>query len=92
MGTHSFGYIAVIVLQQLTIVGLLWGMVLLLREVERLRRGFKIRTALENVDLHPAGQKLARPQFQELRAGPAVELALEHAMKRVACVLTGLTS
>jgi hypothetical protein len=92
MGILPSGYVAVIVIQQLAIIGLFWGIVLLLQKLDRLRRGVKIRTALEKADLRLAGYGLASSQPPELRSEPATVLAGKRALKDDARILTSVKS
>lgn len=90
MGIHPSGYVAVIVIQQLAIIGLFWGIVLLLQKLDRLRRGVKIRTALEKADLSRAGCALASSQSPKLRSEPAAESAAKRAVENNARSLTSV--
>jgi hypothetical protein len=92
MGTHPFGYIAIIVVQQLVIVGLFFGISRLLQELDRLRGGARIRTALKNADPSLAGCEAAGPEFPELRSKPAPELARGRAEENDARILANVRS
>jgi hypothetical protein len=90
MGIHPSGYVAVIVIQQLAIIGLFWGIVLLLQKLDCLRRGVKIRTALEKADLSLAGYAVASSQSPKLRSEPATESAAKRAVEDSARSLTSV--
>jgi hypothetical protein len=81
IGTQPSAYIALIVIQQLTIVGLFWGILLLLLKLRRLQRGFRIRAVLDNAHLSFAGYGLASPHFRDLLSAPAREPARERAVE-----------
>ena len=92
MRTHPFGYITIIVVQQLVIVGLFFGVAQLLRELDRLRRGAKIWNVVENADLSPGEHQLANSQPPQLPSKLARKLAGARAVEHGACILTGVES
>jgi hypothetical protein len=78
MGTHPFGYITVILIQQLVIVGLFCGVARLLEEQRSLRsRLVRIRVVMGGADLSPARQEMASPELQELLFEPRIEQSAE---------------
>ena len=92
MGTHPFGYLAIIVVQQLVIVGLFFGISRLLQELDRLRGGARIRTALKNAGPGLAGYELASPEFPELRSESAPEPTGARAEENDARILASVKS
>jgi hypothetical protein len=57
MATGRFGYILVIILQQLAITGLLWAAAGLLKHVHRLRHGAEMQIRRASAALNPARQE-----------------------------------
>jgi hypothetical protein len=92
IGTQPSAYLALIVVQQVTIMGLFWGIMLLLQRLHRLQRGFRIRAVLENANLNFAGCGLANPHFQDLLSTPAKEPARERAVEDAAGILVSMSA
>jgi hypothetical protein len=78
MGTHPFGYITIIVIQQLVLVGLFLGIGRLFQEQHRLRsRLTRIRIVMGGAEMNPARHIIASPQLQELLFEPGMEQSAE---------------
>jgi hypothetical protein len=87
VATYQIGYIALIVVQQLVIVGLLFGVAQLLHERHCLRgRLVRIRVAMGGADLSPARQEMASPQLQDLLLDPHMNQAAETGARVLASV------
>lgn len=94
VGIRPSGYIAVIAVQQLAIVGLFWGIVRLQEKLERHRRGDKIRSVVGNADLglpvHGNADGNADSRSTEPRCGPTASRAGQRDAASGARVLTGV--
>jgi len=86
MGSNLFGYVAVILLQQLMIVGLAFGIVQLFDRQRHLRRLTRTVDARKSAELKLSGHALGGPQFQAVLPEPALELQLV----KNDCVLTSI--
>lgn len=72
MATHRFGYIIVIILQQLTITGMLWAVLRLREHVRRLSHVAEREIQIESLDLSLARLALAHRDSGERFSEPAV--------------------
>jgi hypothetical protein len=72
MPTHWFGYINVIILQDLAIAGLLWVAARLLKHVRHLRHVAEVQIQRASVDLNPARPALVHAGSHKLFSNPAV--------------------
>ena len=76
MATHLFGYIAVILIQQLMIVGLAFGIVQLFDRQRHLRRLNRTADDRNSAELKLTGHELGSPQPEDLLSEPAMDLQI----------------
>jgi len=86
MQTHLLGYVAIILFQQLMIVGLCFGIVQLFHKRHHLRRLSRTLAERRFAELKLGRHDLETPRFRDSIAEPAAEV------RQSPCLLTNLES